>query len=104
MRGTRPELSPITEVLTKVIASGRGRKIAVPLAIILKLASGIWLTRLPWLAGQACLPWCPVAEAAVAHRRPARQVINEVWRSILLNKFSKKIVFTMNGVDRGTLK
>ena len=39
--GTRPELSPITEVLTKVIASGRGRKIAVPLAIILKLASGI---------------------------------------------------------------
>ncbi len=25
------------------------------------------------------------------------------WRSILLNKFSKKIVFTMNGVNRGAL-
>ncbi len=35
--------------------------------------------------------------------RLAGQAINEVWRSILLNKFSKKIVFTMNGVNRGAL-
>jgi hypothetical protein len=40
----------------------------------------------------------------MAHRRPARQAINEVRRSILLNKFSKKIVFTMNEVDKGALK
>jgi hypothetical protein len=44
-----------------------------------------------WHAGQA-RPWWH-----------AGQAINEVWQSILLNKFSKKIVFTMNGVDRGTL-
>jgi hypothetical protein len=39
----------------------------------------------------------------MVRRRPARQAINEVWRSILLNKFSKKIVFAMNEVDRRAL-
>lgn len=29
-------------------------------------------------------------------------LINRVWRSILLNKFSWKIILTMHGVDRGT--